>query len=97
VTLFPAGGQEVTSRRTRDPADFCRKTRAGFGAEVYRSSTGVSDLGKSSGKDRYYSFEVSVLPPRHLKQMAAGYCPNTGAVNSRAECGSRYTVQRCMR
>ena len=82
MTLFTSGSQRVTSGRIRDPADFCRKTAFVFSAEVYRNSTGVSDLGKSSGKDRYYSFEVSVLPARHLKQMAAGYCPNTRAVNS---------------
>jgi hypothetical protein len=50
VTLFSAARQRVTSRRIRDPADFCRKTTCDFGAEVYRNSTGVSVLGKSAGK-----------------------------------------------
>jgi hypothetical protein len=50
VTLFPAGRQRVTSWWIRDPADFCRKMRAVFGAEVYRNSTGVSVLEKSAGK-----------------------------------------------
>jgi hypothetical protein len=57
--------------------------------DVYRNSTGGSVLGKSAGKDRHYSFEESVRPARHLKQITAGYCPNTDAVNSRAECGRR--------
>jgi hypothetical protein len=35
----------------QDPADFCRKTPAVFGAEVYRKSTGVSVLGKSAAKE----------------------------------------------
>ena len=51
VTLFPPGRQRVKAGRIQDPADFCRKTPAVFGAEVYRKSTGVSLLGKSSGKE----------------------------------------------
>jgi hypothetical protein len=32
-------------------AHFCRKTPSEVGAEVYRKSFGVLDLGKSSGED----------------------------------------------
>jgi hypothetical protein len=46
----PSGRQRVTRRWIEDSMDFCRKTRAVFDAEVYRNSTGVSDLGKSAGK-----------------------------------------------
>ena len=41
----------VASRRIQDPAYFCTKTLLVFGAEIYRKSTGVLDLGKSSGKE----------------------------------------------
>jgi hypothetical protein len=50
VTLFSAGRQKVTCRRTEDPAFFCGKAPRDFGAEVYRNSTGVSGSGKSAGK-----------------------------------------------
>jgi hypothetical protein len=43
------GRQRVTSCRIQDPADFCRKMAAAFGAEVYRSSTDDSGLEKSAG------------------------------------------------
>jgi hypothetical protein len=46
------GRQRVTSCRIQDPADFCSKMAGGFGAEVYRKSTGVSVKGKSSGNAR---------------------------------------------
>jgi hypothetical protein len=52
VTLFSAGRQRVTSRRSQDPPDFCRKTAADIDAEVYRNSTGSSVIGKSAGKER---------------------------------------------
>jgi hypothetical protein len=51
LTLFPAGRQRVTGCGIEDPADFCRKMAAVFGAEVYRNSTEGSALGKSAGKD----------------------------------------------
>ena len=50
MTLFSAGRQTVTGCRIEDPADFCRKMAADFGAEVYRNSTGDLGLGKSAGK-----------------------------------------------
>jgi hypothetical protein len=37
-------------------AFFCGKTPPDFGVEVYRKSTGVLDLGKSSGKDVAYPY-----------------------------------------
>ena len=52
VTLFPAGIQRVIGGRIEDPADFCRKIRAVFCAEVYWKSTESSALGKSGAKDR---------------------------------------------
>jgi hypothetical protein len=52
ATLSPAGRQGVTGWRTEDPADFCRKTAAVFGAEVYRKSTGDLEPRKSAAKDR---------------------------------------------
>ena len=51
VTLFSSGRQRVSSCRIQDPADFCRKMAAVFGAEVYRKSTGVSSVGKYAVKD----------------------------------------------
>src|SRR6266699_5024772 len=51
LTLVSAVRQRVTTCRIQDPADFCRKTAADFGAEVYRNSTGRSLVGKSAGKE----------------------------------------------
>jgi hypothetical protein len=51
VTLFAAGNQRVTSSRIEDPAVFCRKIAAVFGAEVYRKSTDDSGSGKSAAKN----------------------------------------------
>jgi hypothetical protein len=45
----------------QDPADFCRKMAAVFGAEVYRNSTGVLVLGKSAGKDSRAMFVIAEL------------------------------------
>ena len=52
VTLFPTGRQRVTGSWIEDPADFCRKMAAVFGADVYRNSTGGLCLGKSVAKDQ---------------------------------------------
>ena len=50
MTLFLAGGQEVTSWWIEDPAVLCGKTQIVFGAEVYRKSTGDLVVGKYLGK-----------------------------------------------
>ena len=50
VTLFPTGRQRVTGSWIEDPAGFCRKMAAIFGAEVYRNSSDDSALGKSAAK-----------------------------------------------
>ena len=41
TTLISVGRQRVNSWRIQDPADFCRKTQAVFGAEVYWKSTEI--------------------------------------------------------
>ena len=43
-------------------AFFCRKTTDIFGVEVYRKSTGVLDLGKSSGNDGLDRDETNSAP-----------------------------------
>ena len=60
LTWFPSGSRGVTDLM----CVFCGKTRDVFCVEVYRKSTGDSDLGKSAAKELRSSFAPAEVPLR---------------------------------